>query len=77
LDLIYRLFKCYDILIKADSFKDDMIFDYDSLMIDENKENDELINKLVKMMNLKRRKRKIIIIRMSLIFLVLVMNKYK
>ncbi len=77
MDLIYRLFKCYDILIKADSFKDDMIFDYDSLMIDENKENDELINKLVKMMNLKRRKRKIIIIRMSLIFLVLVMNKYK
>jgi len=38
------LFKCYGISVKTDSSKDDMIFDYNNLIVDkENKKNNELI----------------------------------
>ena len=42
--MIYKLFKCYDISVKTNSSEDDMIFDYDNL-IDENQEN-ELLDKI-------------------------------
>ncbi len=41
--MIYKSFKYYDISVKTDGLEDDMIFDYDNL-IDENQEN-ELLNK--------------------------------
>ncbi len=41
--LICKSFKCYDISVKTDGSEDDIIFDYDNL-IDENQEN-ELLNK--------------------------------
>ncbi len=53
-NLIHRLFKCYGISVKTDIFEDNMIFDYDSLIVDkENKENNELMN--LEKKNLKRR----------------------
>ncbi len=45
MDLIYKLFKCYDILVKADKSENDMIFNYNSLIINKNKENNKLIDK--------------------------------
>jgi len=48
LGLICRLFKYCGILVKANSFKNNIIFDYDSFMIDKNKENDELIDETSK-----------------------------
>jgi hypothetical protein len=43
-NLIRRSFKCCGISVKTDGSEDDMIFDYDSLIVDkENKKNDELI----------------------------------
>ena len=43
-NLICRSFKCYGISVKTDSFEDDIIFDYNSLIIyKENKKNDKLI----------------------------------
>jgi len=43
LNLIHKLFKCYSISVKTDSLENDIIFDYNDLMINENKEN-ELLN---------------------------------
>ncbi len=45
-------------MIKANSFEDNMIFDYNSLMIDKNKKNNKLINKTSKNDKFKKDKEK-------------------
>jgi hypothetical protein len=40
-NLICKSFKCCGISVKTDGSEDDLIFDYDNLMVDENKENEE------------------------------------
>lgn len=39
--LICKSFKCCEILVKINGTEDNEIFDYDNLIIDEDKENDE------------------------------------
>ena len=39
-NLIRKSFKCCGISVKTDSSENDMIFDYDDLMVNEDKENE-------------------------------------
>jgi len=38
--LICKSFKCCEISVKTDSSEDDIIFDYDNLMVNKDKENE-------------------------------------